>query len=275
MKCDAVQEHLLTATSPDTPPAPVQYHLAVCPTCRQFQHQLLLVEQHVPLITVPPSSARDRLLRRLAKQSAPIVPAGEQTLSPHGWKGAVHGLRERLFAHPAVVASVAASLAIFFAGWLYVQWQNGTPQGPPVIKRVPADPLAANMLGHVLQLAQAQTTPEKIRILALEANELRTRTQTVVRAADLPDVRTLATVNDLAEQYCRLVEDGVIKRASDVPAQERREVFRPIVEQLVQAGEETNGLARQKPTLRAALEKMAAAARKGDKQLRGLLKETS
>ncbi|HZU38083.1 MAG TPA: hypothetical protein VFA18_19330, partial [Gemmataceae bacterium] len=132
-----------------------------------------------------------------------------------------------------------------------------------------------NMLGHVLQLAQARTPPEKIRILAKEANELRTRTQTVVRAADLPDLRTLATVNDLADQYCRLLEDGVIKRASDVPAQERRDVLRPIAEQLVQAGEETNGLAQQKPTLRAALEKMAAAARKGDKQLRGLLKETS
>lgn len=266
MNCKTVQNDLLNASNPETPAAPVQYHLAVCPACRQFQHRLVLIERHVPMLPVWPTGARDRLLGRLAKR--PVRPSVD--IPPRGWALIRDRLWEPLSRHRAIAAVLAASVALVLAGSLYLRFQDEGP--PPLVVHAPAvaDPLVANLLERDLQLAQARTLPEKINLLAEVAAMLHGETQHLIEAPGTPDVRTLADLNELADQFCGVVEDGVVKRAADLPAGQRRKVLQPIAEQLAQASSEAETLARQRPPLRAVLERMAHAAHRGDDQLRGL-----
>ncbi len=265
MKCDVVHNQLLSANDPATPPAPVEYHLAVCPACRKFQHQLVVMEKHVRLMPAP-ATGPERLLKRLArKRVTTVFSNGELTHGP--------SLTDRIKSHPILTGALAAGVAIVLGCFLYVRSQDDGTANLTVHRPPAPEPLVANLVECDVLMAQARTVSDKVQIFAKEAALFHVGAQESGRRLDEPDVRIFANVNNLSEQYCQVIEEGLIKRASDVPRRERRQLLKPIAEQLAQAGDEAQALASQRPPLRAALEKMAAAARHGDQRLRRLLAE--
>src|SRR5882762_683821 len=69
MRCEVVQRRLMSIEDLTEVPADVRAHLAACTPCRDWQGQLVQLERHVPLLPVPKSRGKSRLLRKLEQQS--------------------------------------------------------------------------------------------------------------------------------------------------------------------------------------------------------------
>ncbi|HEV3259401.1 MAG TPA: hypothetical protein VG013_21220 [Gemmataceae bacterium] len=270
MNCKVVQRHLLAAEDPESPPADVQYHLAVCLSCRQWQRRLAQIERHVPLLPVPLSAARTDLLGRIlsgsARARASTVGA---TREERGWKKIVTALRLR--SRPALSAAALAALVLLvLAGWAL--WGTRNPDGAvvPPPPSVLTDPLVAQLLDQDVRLAEAKTPRDRVTILADLADDLRAETHKLVGTADVADLR------DLAEHYQLVVLQGVVKRAQglrSLPARERRTVLDPITAQLARAERDAKALAVEVPAAAQPLEMIAKAAHAGGDQLSGLPRE--
>ena len=270
MNCKIVQRHLLAAEDPESPPADVQYHLAVCLACRQWQRRLGQIARHVLQLPVPPSAARADLLERILNPSSRARAAAPATAEERGWRKVVTTLRLRSRAGLSAAAAAAALLLVVLAAW--VLWGRQDQNGPTAIVEQPVltDPLVARLLEQDVRLAAARTPQDRVKILADLADDLRTETHNLVRTADVADLR------DLAEHYQRVVLQGVVKRADglrSLPARQRRAVLDPIAAQLARAERDATMLALERPAAAKPFGMIAKAAHEGGNQLSSLPRE--
>src|SRR5205823_5793347 len=114
--------------------------------------------------------------------------------------------------------------------------------------------------------AEADTPRKRVETLAELADALHRETHTLAPEAPIKDLQ------DLASLYEQVIHDGVVPRARTLPAAERREVLVPIRTQLARVERDAERLA-EKASSAAPLLQIAAAARKGDQQLRALMEE--
>jgi hypothetical protein len=70
MNCTIVQRRLLSIANPERVPVNLRTHLAYCGACREWHNQLILVERHVPLLPVPRSNGKTKLMRRVLQDGA-------------------------------------------------------------------------------------------------------------------------------------------------------------------------------------------------------------
>lgn len=278
MKCHAVQRRLLSLEDPTRPPAELQDHLGRCSPCQEWQRRLLQLERHVPLLPVPQSTGRAYCIQKLLAEGAGQAAgdkAGihERPATTRGaWlsssilqlRSSLHTVRSsRQWRAPAAVA--AAVLLVVIGGWAL--W--GTHQGPePTASKAPApDPLLASLLKHDLRLAEAENLSERLEALAGLADDLQGEIRALAHAAAAEDLSKLAGL------YQRVIQNGVVPRAQELPENQRQQVLGPIAIQLAQAGTDAEGLAQQLPADKAeSLRKLASAAQEGDDQLRVLLR---
>src|SRR5262245_1081491 len=135
MNCRAVQHRLLLSETPDQPGDELLVHLQACAACRQWHQRLLRLEQAVPLIPVPASTARRRVLRQVL--STPAVPAGRVPPVPKihaGWLTRLSPVAAWSWWHrqdPQRRALATGSLAagLLFVALVAMLWG---PEQPPV-----------------------------------------------------------------------------------------------------------------------------------------------
>jgi hypothetical protein len=247
-----VQRRLLGLENPEQPTAEMQQHLADCASCQDWQRRLLQMEKNIGLIPVPESSfRREVFLERLEQATVPFRERVKQTSQ---W------LRRR--AYP--LAGVAAALLVCVTVW----WANReTPVAPVKKSAVAGKDLVTRLLDRDLKLAKAKTSQERVQELSNLAEELRGETRILATAADPGDLMKLAKL------YGKVIDEGIIQRASALPEQERAKVLKPIADKLEKAGKEADELARQVPQAAGSLELIAMAARRGNDKLTSLLAE--
>jgi hypothetical protein len=258
MNCKAVRTHLLQATDPGRPSAAVAEHLAQCPACRQWQDRLRQLADALPLLPVPPTTAKADLLCKLEK--IPVAPRRPVAVVAKPSRLAA------FFNSPAFPpAALAAGLLVFAFTW----WLLPTPRGVPIAQgpRRPApDPLLASMMQRHLELARAKSPGARLTALADLADDLQKETQALALAeANADDLDVLARL------YVQVVSQGVAERAPLVPEAERRDLLGPIVNRLEQtskSADETAGKLQENSA--AKLQIIASAAREGMKQLKAL-----
>jgi hypothetical protein len=279
MTCEQLQNHVLGLEVPARPEsADARQHLRACPSCRDWQRQLVQLEQAVPLLVIPPAeAARSELMRRIlaggeaAKPQAEKQPRrsvamilGSLILDPHA------SPRRRVGA--GLVAGLAAAAILFVAGWLV--WLTGQTENPALAggtqRKAPVDTLVADVTNHGLKLAEDGTPRERVEAMAGAADTLFDESRAVARKERDDDI------DDLAQLYGRVVRDGLLPRAKSLPPEDRRDVLAPIANRLSEARSEALAL-RQTEGLeegaRAALDQIAAAAAEGSEQLRSLYGE--
>jgi hypothetical protein len=80
MKCKVVQRRLLAITNPERVPAGLRDHLAHCSVCREWHYHLILLDRHIPLLPIPPSNGKTKLMRRLLQKKVPGTQAATSPL---------------------------------------------------------------------------------------------------------------------------------------------------------------------------------------------------
>jgi hypothetical protein len=250
MNCETLQRRLLKAEHPTRLPAQVQAHLASCPACREWQRQLVQLEEYVGHLPVPPSTAKTELVRLLSARSA--AASGPAAARSWNWR------------LPAGLAAAVLLLAI--GSWLLYLLRPASPPGDN--SRVANRPLLDNLLERDLRLANAATQRERVEALADLADDLQGETRELALDAEVADLETLSQL------YGQVVRDGILARAEALPAAERREVLRPIADRLLKAGKAADTLAQEVTSdVARPLKAIAQAAGDGHGKLQALLQE--
>jgi hypothetical protein len=264
MTCEATRQQLLNAERPDRPPPSLRGHLADCPSCRYWLQTLTDVESRVPYLPVPPSeSAKERFLKQL--REPPLVPESMRVVAP---VLPFTPPKERGLRKLAVALTLAAAVVLFAVG-LSV-WPRHSATTAPVA----AGPTLAETRTRMREIrdqrvAKAQTPREKVEILAEFADEL---LRTTRDPQQLPSDNSLRLV---AQLYEETVCDQLLAQARAIPPGAQRSVLPRLAKELGRIESEFSRLAAAAPGSAVHLQKIAAAARDGDRELRQLASAAS
>jgi hypothetical protein len=272
MNCNLVQRRLLSIEDPAEAPADVRAHLASCQPCRDWQGQLVQLEQHVPLLPVPRSRGKRRflarLLRRTPKRHIPETETvsseatGQTIAAEHPLpQGQAYQLtRQRL------LAGVAAAALIAVGFWILVSGKK--PPAPAPVKKPAADPLLSGLVQLDSQLARAGTPRERVEYLSDMANILFDETRALAQEAAGEELAAIAGL------YEQVVREGIIKQARAVQTADRRKILNPIAERLRRAARTADGLrGKVPPQYSKPLASMAQSAWEGYRGLTELVPE--
>jgi hypothetical protein len=251
MNCQTLQHRLLELERPDRPPPDVQVHLGECPACRAWQRQLFWMEQQVPFLPVPPTTAKANVLRQVL--TGMVEPGSPPLALMRRQPGELPGQRRaRGVRKLAVAVSLAAGLVLV----TLALWGMQGPKKVPPPKRPESDELVKKLLQHDMGLARATTPGERLERLAELADSLEESTRALAPAGKAEDLDKLAAL------YGQVVEDGLITQAQALTDKERAAVVEKIVSRLdraAKADEQVPGGPSATPPLQAIAQKARAA----------------
>ncbi len=253
MNCDAAQRRLLSADRPDRPAEDVRRHLDGCPACRLLGGRLIQMERQIMLLPVPPSSAKEALLRRFRRSVSPVV---LHTSIP--WPTPV---KERGLRKLSVAVAIAAVLAVFAIGlW---SWPHHFEPPAPTY---PASLVQAHYrFDHIKSLP---TPRERVEGFSTLATDLQNQARTMTLAGNVEDLASLTAL------YNDLVGDDLLADARALSPAERGVVLKDVADNLERAESKFSRLAAERTNAAAAdsLHLLALAAGDGGRHIRDLLK---
>jgi hypothetical protein len=262
VNCTVLQRRLLSADQPEQPPADLQSHLAECPSCRAWQRRLVQMERHIPLLPVPPSNAKAQLLQRLlgprpGETERPPI-ADPSTL----WRAALApGPKERGLRKLSLAFALAASLLVFALAWWSWPHAPGPASDLTLREQARLDERLTNSL-------HGDTPHDRVLRLAKLAEEVQGEARTLVDHSE--------RLEQWARFYSRVVSEHLIEQARQLPADERTVVLEKVASGLRQAESDATRLATQlktaAPRSAASFQEIALASRKGERDLRALLR---
>lgn len=258
MNCTKVQRRLLSQLNPERVPPTLRAHLEECAACREYQHRLIQVEQHVSLLTAPPAPlAKERLLNDI------------RTKPTWGQQPARRPLADLVNRMPRLdrwrLAGLAAAVLLLVLAWKLIPGGGGLPIGPGN-KPTGPDPLLARMQKHTLALAETNKPEQQVVALAEVADDLQGEAQKLAREPGNRD-----SMNDLAEWYVKDVA-VLVECAGAIPPKDSGAVLEPIAQRLAKTAADADRLARETEGLPAStsLGTLARAARDAKSRLEAL-----
>jgi hypothetical protein len=258
MSCEATRRQLLNAERPDRPPLALRTHLAECPSCRYWLQNLTEVESRVPYLPVPPSdTAKERFLKQL--REPPLVPESMRVVAP---VLPFTPPKERGLRKLAVALSLAAAVVVLAVG-LSVWPRHSGPTEPVVTGPTLAETRIRMREIRDQRVAKAQTPREKVEVLAEFADELLSS----ARGTEKLPADSLRLV---AQLYEETVREKLLDQARAIPPGSQRSVLPQLANELGRIESEFSRLAAAAPEAAVHLQKIAAAARDGDRELRQL-----
>jgi hypothetical protein len=269
MNCHLVKRRLLSSSDPAEAPPDVRAHLAGCSCCRDWQRQLVQVERNIPLLPVPRSRGRDRLMQRFVPAPAQSPPAAAVPPLPAASAPAKRPLRRTLVLIRLGAAAAALFLILVLGGRaVWPRHQLPANTSGPVPQPASPDPLLAGLVRHDLRLATAATPRERLAILADVADELLDPASALAAQMANPQLEALARL------YGRVIDEGILKQARTLPAAERRSILSPIAERLARSARHIDRLVQKTPAEQSrSLQSIAGTAREGNRRLYGLVAE--
>lgn len=258
MNCAAIQRRLLSLEQPEQPTAEIKSHLAQCPSCRTWQRRLVQMERQVPLVLVPPSTTKDEFLQRIRGESAARTIADPATLSRYRLAS---GPKERALRKVSLAFALAASLLVFALGWW--SWPHTPPSLPDLARQE-----QARLEQRLSDSLRSDTPKERVLRLAQLAEELHGEARTLVDHSERLD--------EWSRFYARIVGEHLIEQARQLSPEERPVVVQKIAQSLSDTESHASRFAAQlknaAPRSAASFERIAMASRKGERDLRALLK---
>jgi len=266
VNCTVIQRRLLSAEQPDQPAAEVKSHLSQCPACRAWQRRLVQIERQIPLLPVPPSTAKAELLQRILG----TVPgdAVRPTIAepPNPWRSSVApGPKEIGLRKLSVAFALAASLLIFSLVWWAWPHSNITVPSSVVDRRVADQDKLEQRLHKALLVEKPQ---ERILQLAGLAEELLDEATKMADNAEKLDQR--------AQFYTRVVSKDLMEQARQLPPADRPAVLEEVASRLERTESKASQMVSKlnntgQKSAAVSFNQIALAARKGEKHLRALM----
>jgi hypothetical protein len=252
VNCTVLQRRLLSSEQPAQPAADIKSHLAQCPSCRAWQRRLVQMERQVPLLPIPPSTAKDQFLQRIcgtdngeAGRPAIADPATlwRSTLAP--------GPKERALRKVSLAFALAASLLVFALAWW--AW--------------PHDQEQARLQERLHESLHADTAKERVLRLAKLAEDVHSQAHKLVDNSERLEQR--------AQFYSRVVGEHLIEQARQLPPADRAVVLQKVAESLQRAESAASRWEAQfqttAPRSAASFRRIALTSRKSERDLRALL----
>ena len=248
MNCSTLRRNRLAADHPSTLPPLEARHLAECPVCSAWHGRLVRLEQRLPAVPVPACPVPPDLLAQIRTPSVRLAWASR----PTGHRRNLQGGRQKL----ALAFSLAASLAIFAAGWW--AWPH-FPADRPVV--AVADSYEKQ---RDIKIAGAPTPAARAGALADLADAW------LAEASRKPDDPARLAV--LAGHFERLVHEDLMHHVRQVSPGERRLLASGLLRRLGRVESEASRLAVEWQSRHAksvaSLHRIAASAREADRRLR-------
>jgi hypothetical protein len=258
VNCTVIQKHLLAAERPEQPPPEIKDHLAQCPSCRVWQRRLVQTERLIPQLPVPSSTAKELFLERLTGKSG----GKKQNVLVHPSAFLRHPFKkERGLRKLSLAFTLAASLLVFALAWW--SWSHH-PVAPPNPLRI----AQAKLQQRLSNSLRGDTPKERVLRLVKLAEEVH------------GEARELMDNSERLEQqvqfYTRVVGEHLIQQARQLSPEERQEVLEAVALRLAAAESEATRFATQcqstAPHSAAAFQRIALVSKKGEQDLRALLK---
>ena len=165
-----------------------------------------------------------------------------------------------------VLGGLAAAVLVALGAWALFP-RNGPK---PEMVAIPDDPFLKKMIERDLALARAATPAERLAALSGMAGDLSAQARNLSRVASPEELR------DIARWYEKVVKDGIVKQAENLPArtrtpaeeQARAAALNALTQQLNDTAAETDKLLGSvPPESKPALQKIVETARDGQKKI--------
>ena len=206
----------------------------------------------IPLLPLPPSSAKDAFVRRFVRQGGPVV---RRVPLPWPTPAKERGLRKL-----SLAVAIAAVLAVFTLGlW---SWPP-----PPAAHTAPVPAWVAEVRHSKEQILALATPRERVERLTDLAATLQDKARAMTHAGDAENLTSLAAL------YGEVVESDLLEHAGSLSADDRPTVLKAVAVRFGEAESEFTQMATANPGAATArpLKDLALAARHGGRRIQALL----
>jgi len=268
MNCETCQQLLFT-NAESGPPALAAAHLASCRSCRMVWSRLERIEANIPRLPCPAATRKNELISFFL--TPPQVAATPR-----------EPVRRLVFLKRIGMAAAAAAILIAVGLWLgnwaaRVFSPGDNPKEAIAKKSVPAPPaeaaaksLAGRILDCDLDLARTSDPVERVEVLARLAQVIRDESQVLADSSAGKELQTLARLHG------RVMKEGLVPRARELPMKQRRATLEPIADSLLASAERLEEAApRAKGSGSRPLEELALATTVTARELKGLIEEAT
>lgn len=254
MKCSIVRNRLLSLESPSRVPDSLRAHLDSCSACQAWLARFEQVEGSIRRLRPPATSgkAKAALLEKV------LHPAKAAPLTPKQPMWSFSTLVEKYW-HGGLIATtlLIGAVAFFNVGGK-----------PAELAAMPPDPLLQEMVDVNLELVEADTPAQRINKLSRIADQLFGEMREIARVdAEGENLQRLARL------YHRVVMQGIVEYAPEIPLPQWAETLLPLSERLTEMAGKTDEFIRMvQPNAVEPLQRVAVDARAASKRINGILK---
>jgi hypothetical protein len=268
MKCESFQKEFFALLDPEQLPEVLRGHTEVCQKCRTLVDFTVRIEQTLPKIKVPPSSAKIQVAFLKKVQEDPNLIRPDSVSTPARDSGRF--LKQALLDLPKwkLISGLAASVLVAVGTWW--AFREPTPHQPTVVHH--RHQLLSNQIQHTVALAKANSAPKRLTIWSDVVSDLRQEVKLVYRVAASDEM------NNLSKMFDSAVQNGMISQAELMPttlsAVERTSLLKDAMAKLQKAEQDTETLSQAAPPQSLeALKRIAQSAKKGHQRLQTLLQQ--
>lgn len=262
MNCQTIQNKVLALPDPRKVPEPLRTHLDACPACLGWWHQAVRLERLLEQLPapIPPADKKAVLVEEL-NTAGPIIKS-----VPTAGRGTAPA-RQFLTRRTAAYAGGLAAAVLVAIG--VARLFTSPPPGKPDVVVLPRHPLLEKIVQRDVALAREASPEERLKILGGLADDLLAETQSLARVASPEDL------DELAETFHMVVNDGIVTRAQKLPLRltpdQRAALLAGLADRLARAGTQAEQIRRESPPgSQPALQRIANIARDGQKRLLAL-----
>jgi hypothetical protein len=263
MDCQVVQNKLIAQADPRLIPESLRVHVMSCAACRAWAEQAARLEALVEQLPAPaaPGGRKADLVGKLSR-GEPIITRPAAVPAPVRRSPSLEFLERNAY----VIGGLAAAVLVALGAWAFFPRTGPKPE----MAALPDDPFLRKMVDRDLALAKADTPARRLQVLAGMADDLSAQARGLARVASPEELR------DLARWYDKVVKDAIVKQAERMhgptvtPAEDRArsEALNALTRQLGETAAETDKLLGSvPPEAKPALQKIADAARDGQKKI--------
>ncbi|HEY1192040.1 MAG TPA: hypothetical protein VGE74_30705 [Gemmata sp.] len=261
MNCQAVQNQIIALSDPRQLSPVLLAHVAGCSACRAWARKAAQLESLLEQLPVPPAprEKKEALIGELLAADPVIQPPVVPATRPSFVTVAVRVLRQ----NRAYVGGIAAAVLVVVG----LVWSLNRTKPPQTEFAEPQKhPLLDKLVNRDVALARAETPTKRLEVLGGMAEDLAGETRGMARIASPTELK------DLARLYDKVVKDGIVRQAKELPIHmdrgEKQRLLDGLKTRLEADAAEADKVAREAPQdSQPALKRVADTAREGAREL--------
>jgi hypothetical protein len=263
MNCQAIQNQILNLPDPRELTPALREHVLTCSACQVWAREAARLESLVEQLPAPPAPGEKKevLIGELMQAEPVIYRFATPATRPSFGLVAVQFFRR----NANYVAGVAAAVLVAFGAY----WMWPRPQVVPHQDFVqPQDhPLLRKIVIGNTEIARADSSKRRLELLSEMADTISGETRGMARIASGAELR------QMAGWYDKVVKDGMVKQAENLPngmpPEDKAQLLNALADKLAADATAAEKLSREAPQdAQPALQYMAATARAGEQSLR-------